>query len=190
MADDLETRAFATQAKWAQWLEKNHATAPGIWLKLAKKGSGVRSVDYAEAVEVALCYGWIDGLVRRLDEDFYVQRFTPRRPRSKWSKINRGKVEELIASGKMKPAGLAEIDRAKADGRWDAAYDPPSTSEVPDDLAAALKKKPKAARFFETLNRSNRYMILYQIQDAKRPETRARRIAKFVEMLNEERKPS
>ena len=160
-----------------------------MWLKIAKKNSGIASVDYQQAVEVALCYGWIDGLVRRFDDDFYVQRFTPRRAKSKWSKINRGKVEELIKAGKMKPAGLAEVERAKADGRWDAAYDSPSTIEVPDDLVRALKKKPKARKSFETLNRTNRYAILYQIHDAKKPETRARRIRRFVEMLDEGRKP-
>lgn len=190
MADELEVRTFSSQAKWRTWLEQNHATAPGLWVKLAKKGSGITTVDYQQAVEVALCYGWIDGLVRRLDDDFYIQRFTPRRARSKWSKINRAKVEELIAGGKMKPAGLAEIERAKADGRWDAAYDSPSTMEVPDDLTRELKKNPKARRFFESLSRSYRYTILYSIDDAKKPETRARRIARFVEMLIEGRKPS
>lgn len=180
--------AFPTQAKFRAWLDKNHAKAPEIWVKLAKKGSGIKSVNYQEAVEVALCYGWIDGLARKLDEDFYGQRFTPRRAKSKWSKINRTKVEQLIKDGKMKPAGLAEIERAKADGRWDAAYDSPSTMDVPDDLRLELEKKPRARRFFETLNKSNRFAVLYQIHDAKRPETRARRIAKFVEMFNEGKK--
>ncbi len=177
--------AFPTQAKFRAWLEKNHAKAPEIWVKLAKKGSGIKSVNYQEAVEVALCYGWIDGLVRKLDEDFYGQRFTPRRAKSKWSKINRTKVQQLIKDGKMRPAGLAEIERAKADGRWDAAYDSPSTMDVPDDLRRALGKNPKARRFFEALNKRNRYAVLYQINDAKKPETRARRIKKFVEMFAE-----
>ncbi|MDQ3939982.1 MAG: YdeI/OmpD-associated family protein [Actinomycetota bacterium] len=177
--------AFPTQGKFRMWLDKNHAKASEIWIKLAKKGSGIKSVTYQEAVDVALCYGWIDGVVRRLDDDFYLQRFTPRRSKSKWSKINRAKVEQLIKDGKMKPAGLAEIERAKADGRWDAAYDSPSTMDVPDDLRRELDKNPRARRFFETLSKSNRYAVLYQIHDAKKPETRARRIKKFVEMFAE-----
>lgn len=177
--------AFANQAKFRAWLDKNHAKTPEIWLRLAKKGTGIKSVSYQEAVEVALCYGWIDGLVRRLDDDYYIQRFTPRRAKSKWSKINRAKVEELIRIGKMKPPGLAEIERAKTDGRWDAAYDSPSTIEVPDDFRRALARNQKARKFFEALNKSNRYAVLYQIHDAKRPETRARRIKKFVEIFAE-----
>lgn len=181
--------AFPTQAKFRAWLDKNHAKAPEIWVKLAKKGSGIKTVNYQEAVEVALCYGWIDGLARRLDEDFYGQRFTPRRTKSKWSKINCTKVEQLIKDGKMKQAGLAEIERAKADGRWDAAYDSRSTMAVPDDFRRELEKKPRARKFFEALNKSSRYAVLYQIHDAKRPETRARRIAKFIEMFDEGQKP-
>ena len=150
---------------------------------------GVESVSYAEAVDGALCYGWIDGQTASLDGRFYLQRYTPRRARSKWSKINRKKVEALIAAGRMKAAGLAEIERAKADGRWDAAYDSPSTATVPEDLREKLDENPKAAAFFEALNSTNRYAILYQIQDAKRPETRARRIDKFVAMLNNDEKP-
>lgn len=183
MNDELETIAFATQAQFRTWLDKNHSKGPGVWVKLAKKASGIKTVNYAEAVEVALCYGWIDGLARRLDEDYYIQRFTPRRARSKWSKINRGKVERLISEEKMKPAGLAEVERAKEDGRWDAAYDSPSTIEIPDDLKRELRKEPQAREFFESLNKSNRYAVLSQIADAKKPETRARRIAKFVTML-------
>ena len=185
--EELPVKAFATQEKFRSWLDKNHSKAPGVWVKLAKKASGIKSVTYDEAVEIALCYGWIDGLVRRVDDDYYMQRFTPRRAKSKWSKINRDKVEALIAAGKMTPAGLKEIERAKADGRWDAAYDSPSSMTVPDDLEIALEKNRKAKAFFETLNSTNRYAILYQIQDAKKPETRARRIAKFVDILNEGR---
>ena len=181
--------AFATEAKFRAWLDKNHAKTSEIWVKFAKKGSGIKTVNYQDAVEVALCYGWIDGLMRKLDDDYYIQRFTPRRPKSKWSKINRAKVEQLIKAGKMKPAGFAEIERAKADGRWDAAYDSPSTMEVPDDLQRELHKNPRARKFFETLNKSTRYAVLYQIHDAKRVETRARRISKFVEMFNEGKKP-
>lgn len=187
--DDPKTMVFPSQAKFRAWLDKNHTKALEIWLKLAKKNSGIKTVSYQEAVEVALCYGWIDGLMRSLDEDYYIQRFTPRRTKSKWSKINRAKVEELIKAGKMTPAGLAEIERAKADGRWDAAYDSPSTIEVPDDLRLALARNAKARRFFEKLNKSNRYAVLYQIHDAKRPETRARRIKNFVEMFAEGKKP-
>lgn len=187
--DDLKMMAFPTQAKFRAWLDKNYAKGPEIWVKFAKKGSGIKSVNYQQAVEVALCYGWIDGLVRRLDDDYYIQRFTPRRQKSKWSKINCAKVEQLIKDGKMKPAGLAEVERAKADGRWNAAYASPSTMEVPDDLRRALGRKPEARQFFETLNKSNRYAVLYQIHDAKRPETRARRIAKFVGMFEEGKKP-
>lgn len=174
---------FESRATFAAWLGEQHARSEGIWLKMAKKSSAVTTVTYPEAVEVALCYGWIDGQLKRLDDDYFVQRFTPRRARSKWSKINVGKAEALIAAGKMKPAGLAEIERAKADGRWAAAYDSSSTATVPDDLAAALRAKPKAEAAFDALPRSRRYSILYQLQDAKRPDTRARRIEKFVSML-------
>ena len=185
---DLPVIPFATRDAWAAWLEEQHATSDGLWLKFAKKGSGLDSVTYAEAVEVALCYGWIDGQVRKFDEDYYLQRFTPRRARSRWSKINRQKATELIESGEMKPAGLREVERARADGRWDAAYDAPSTAQVPDDLLRELEKNQPAREFFETLDGRNRYAILYQIQDAKRPETRARRIEKYVAMLSEGKK--
>jgi uncharacterized protein YdeI (YjbR/CyaY-like superfamily) len=157
-------------------------------MKLAKKGSGFASVTYAEAVEVALCYGWIDGQARRLDDDYYLQRFTPRRTRSKWSKINRAKAEKLIESGAMKAAGLREVDRARMDGRWDAAYDAPSTATVPDDLRAELDKNHEASGFFKALDATNRYAILHRIQDAKSHETRARRIKKFVTMLERKEK--
>jgi uncharacterized protein YdeI (YjbR/CyaY-like superfamily) len=183
-SDEFQTLTFPTQAKFRAWLEKNHAKEPGLWIKYAKKGSGIKTMVYAEAVEVALCYGWIDGKVRTVDESYYVQRFTPRRKQSNWSRINRDKAEALIAAGKMKPAGLAEVERAKADGRWDAAYESAANMPVPDDFLSALEKKPKALKFFEEeLNKTNRYAILYQINDAKKPETRARRIAKFVEMM-------
>jgi uncharacterized protein YdeI (YjbR/CyaY-like superfamily) len=164
-------------------------TSEGLWLKIAKKGSGIESVNYDQAVEVALCYGWIDGQVRKLNEDHYLQRFTPRRPRSKWSKINRKKAMELIERGEMRAAGLREVERAKADGRWDAAYDSPRTATVPEDLLKELEKNEQARKFFYELDSRNRYAILYQIQDAKRPETRARRIAKYVAMLAEQQKP-
>ena len=180
---------FASRDAWEAWLEGQHARSDGLWLKFAKKGSGIETVTYDQAVEIALCYGWIDGQVRRFDEDYYLQRFTPRRPRSKWSKINRQKASELIERGEMKPAGLREVERAKADGRWDAAYDAPSTATVPEDLLRELDKYDVARKLFSTLVSRNRYAILYQIQDAKRPETRARRIVKYVAMLAEQKKP-
>jgi uncharacterized protein YdeI (YjbR/CyaY-like superfamily) len=158
-------------------------------MKLAKKGSGARTITYAEALRPALAYGWIDGQTKRLDERFYLQRFTPRRARSKWSKINRAAAERMIAAGEMKPAGLREVERAKRDGRWDAAYDSPSTATMPEDLQRELDESPRAAEAFAALNSSNRYAILYYVQDAKKPETRARRIAKFVAMLEAGEKP-
>ena len=175
--------AFASQAEWEAWLDVEHASSDGVWLKFAKKGSGVESVVYAEALEVALCYGWIDSQVKSLDERFYLQKFTPRRARSKWSRVNRDKIEELTKQGRMKPAGLAQVELAKADGRWEAAYASPANVEVPDDLQAALDGNTKAAEFWAGLNKSNRFAILYQLQDAKRPETRARRLEKFMGML-------
>ena len=186
---ELPVIPFASHDAWEAWLEVQHKKSDGLWLKIAKKGSGIETVTYGQAVEIALCYGWIDGQVSRFDEDYYLQRFTPRRSRSKWSKINRQKVTELIERGEMKAAGLREVERAKADGRWDAAYDALSTATVPEDLSRELEKNEKARKFFSELNSRNRYVILYQIQDAKRPETRARRIAKFVAMLAEQKKP-
>lgn len=186
MTQDLETLAFESAEAFEAWLGENHATSPGIWLKLRKKTSGATgtvALDYAQALDGALCYGWIDGQKAGLDDQWWLQRFTPRRPRSKWSKINCGKVAVLIEQGRMRPAGQAEIDRAKADGRWEAAYDSAKTATVPDDLAAALTADPAAAAFFETLDRQNRYAILHRIHEAKRPETRARRIETYVAML-------
>lgn len=179
---------LATREAWAAWLEAGHASSPGVWLRIAKKGSGVASVSYAEALEVALCHGWIDGQKRPLDDRFWLQRFTPRTPRSRWSKRNRGLAERLIASGEMSAAGLREVERARADGRWDAAYDSHSTATVPPDLQAALDADPGAAAFFAGLDSANRYAILYRVQEARRPETRARRIATFVAMLAEGRR--
>jgi uncharacterized protein YdeI (YjbR/CyaY-like superfamily) len=186
---ELPIIPFASSEAWEAWLEEHHTASDGLWLKIAKKGSTLETVTYDQAVEIALCYGWIDGQVRKFDEYYYLQRFTPRRPRSKWSKINRQKVTELIRRGEMKAGGLREVERAKADGRWDAAYDAPSTATVPEDLRRELEKNEKARKFFSELDGRNRYAILYQIQDAKRPETRARRIAKHVAMLAEQRKP-
>lgn len=186
---ELAVKPFRSAREWESWLERNHDKAPGLWVKLAKKGSGIPTVTYEEAVEVALCYGWIDGLVKGVDSDYYVQRFTPRRAKSKWSKINRTKATALIDAGRMKPAGLAQVEAAKADGRWAAAYDSPGTIAVPDDLQAALDAHPAAKDFFAQLDSQNRYYVLYGIHDAKRPETRARRIANFVAKLNSGQKP-
>ena len=174
---------FASPEAWERWLEQNHETSRGLWLKIAKKGSGIDSVTYAEALDAALCFGWIDGQKGAWDERFFLQRFTPRGGRSKWSQVNRDHVARLTAEGRMRPAGVAEVERAKADGRWDAAYAPPSRMEVPDDLARALEADPKAKAAFDALDRTNRYAILYRLGDAKRPETRARRLAQYVEML-------
>jgi uncharacterized protein YdeI (YjbR/CyaY-like superfamily) len=182
---NLATITFPSQAEWEGWLADNHASSPGLWLKLAKVGSGIDSVSYDEALEVALCYGWIDGQKARFDDAYWLQRFSPRRSKSKWSKINREKAEKLIDAGKMKPAGLREVERAKADGRWEAAYDSQRTMEVPEDLQLALEKNEQARQFFENLDSRNRYAILYRIQDAKKPETRARRIEQFIVMLSE-----
>jgi uncharacterized protein YdeI (YjbR/CyaY-like superfamily) len=177
-----EELEFASQAEWEAWLDANHARADGVVIRFARKATGIPSVSYAEALDVALRYGWIDGQAQSGDETHYLQRWTPRRARSRWSKRNRVKAEALIASGAMMPAGLAEVERAKADGRWDAAYDAQSTATVPDELAAALDARPGARAFFEALNSRNRYAILHRIQEAKKPETRARRIAKFADM--------
>jgi uncharacterized protein YdeI (YjbR/CyaY-like superfamily) len=180
---ELETRAFASAEAWEAWLREHHDTSPGVWIRFAKKGSGVPSATYLEALHAALCFGWIDGQARSVDAASYVQRFTPRRARSMWSKRNREFATALIESGRMQPAGLREVERAKADGRWDAAYDAPSTATVPDDLRVALDASPAAAEAFAALDGTNRYAILHRVQTAKRPETRARRIEKFVAML-------
>jgi len=180
---------FEGPAEFDAWLHEHGAAETELWIKYAKKGSGLQSISYDQALDVALCHGWIDGLVRSIDETYYSQRWTPRRARSKWSKRNCGKVEELIATGRMLPAGLAEIEKAKQDGRWEAAYAGPATIEMPDDLLAALTANAEAAKIFEALSSQNRYAILLRVHDAKRPETRAKRIAQFVERLAEGWKP-
>lgn len=185
---ELPTRAFKSQKEWEAWLERNHDTS-GVWLKFAKKSSGIPTVSYHEAVDVALCYGWIDGVMRSLDESFFIQRFTPRTSTSNWSKINRQKAEGFIAEGRMRPSGLRAIEVAKGNGRWDKAYEGQREMTVPDDFAKALKKSPTARTFFETLNGRNRYAVLYRIHDAKKPETRARRIEAFIAMLEAGKKP-
>jgi uncharacterized protein YdeI (YjbR/CyaY-like superfamily) len=181
--DERPAIAFANQEAWEKWLKTNHLTSSGVWLRLAKRASGTPSVTYAEAIETALCYGWIDGQKQSHSAEAWLQRFTPRGRKSIWSKINREKALALVESGKMKPAGLAEVDRAKQDGRWEQAYDSPSSATVPADLQAALNKNPRARAFFATLERRNRYAILWRVQTAKKPETRAKRIALFVGML-------
>jgi uncharacterized protein YdeI (YjbR/CyaY-like superfamily) len=181
--DERPAIAFANQEAWEKWLKTNHLTSSGVWLRLAKRASGTPSVTYAEAIETALCYGWIDGQKQSHSAEAWLQRFTPRGRKSIWSKINREKALALIENGKMKPAGLAEVDRAKQDGRWEQAYDSPSSATVPADLQAALNKNPRARAFFATLERRNRYAILWRVQTAKKPETRAKRIALFVGML-------
>jgi uncharacterized protein YdeI (YjbR/CyaY-like superfamily) len=179
---DLPTKLFRNAAAWEKWLAV-HVTDAGAWLKIAKKGQGVVSVSYAEALEVALCHGWIDGLKHACDEQYFLQRFTPRKPKSLWSKINIAKVEALIAAGRMQPTGLREVEAAKADGRWHAAYESASKMVPPDDLLAALAKNKQAGLFFETLDKTNRYAICWRVQTAKKPETRKARIDKFVAML-------
>jgi uncharacterized protein YdeI (YjbR/CyaY-like superfamily) len=184
MADELPIRLFADPGALEAWLEENHDSCPaGLWLKIAKKGSGERSVTYAEALELALCFGWIDSQKRGFDEQYFLQRFTPRRPRGRWSQINREKAEALISAGRMRPAGQAEVEAAKADGRWDAAYAGQRTAEVPADLQRELDARPAAAEFFAGLDGANRYAVIYRLNDAKRPETRERRLRKFVAML-------
>ena len=180
---DLLIIAFESQRAWNDWLAAHAASSEGLWLKLAKKSAGIAGVSKSEAVDTALCHGWIDGQLDSLDEAYSLVRFTPRRSASKWSEKNRTRALELIKLGQMLPAGLKEIERAQKDGRWEAAYAPQSTAEVPEDLRAALARNKKASKFFETLSRVNRYAILYRVHNAKKPETRAARIAKFVTML-------
>jgi uncharacterized protein YdeI (YjbR/CyaY-like superfamily) len=188
MKPDLPVIPFVPPEAWEAWLEEHHNTSEGLWLKIAKKGSGIETVSFAEALDVALCYGWIDSQADSFDERYWLQRFTPRRPRSKWSKRNREKVTKLIEEGRMRAAGLREVERARADGRWEAAYDSPSTATVPEDFRRELEKDEGARGFFATLDGQNRYAILYRIQDARRPETRARRIQEYVAMLREGKK--
>jgi uncharacterized protein YdeI (YjbR/CyaY-like superfamily) len=179
---------FADAAAFEAWLEEHHAVSDGIWIEFAKKASGHASIVYAEALDIALCFGWIDGQAKPVDHHWYRQRWTPRRVRSRWSKRNVGKAEALIAAGRMRPAGHAEVERAKADGRWEAAYDGPASMTVPDDLQAVLDADPQAAAFWETLGKTARYSFLYRLHDAKRPETRARRLDQFAQMLREGRR--
>jgi uncharacterized protein YdeI (YjbR/CyaY-like superfamily) len=187
--DGKPIRLFRDREAWAAWLEQNHASSSGVWVRLARKASRRRSVSYGDALEVALCYGWIDGQARSGDEDYSLQRFTPRARRSIWSKRNREKALALIEAGKMRCAGLAEVERPRRDGRWAAAYDSPSQIAVPADLQAALEGNERAMQHFETLDNRNRFAILHRLQTAKKPETRARRLAQFITMLENREKP-
>jgi uncharacterized protein YdeI (YjbR/CyaY-like superfamily) len=185
---ELPSVSFASRTSWQVWLAKHHDTSDGVWLKIAKRDRRVSTVSYADALEVALSYGWIDGQKNKLDDDYWLQRFGPRKSKSRWSKINRAKALDLIENGEMKPAGLREVERARADGRWEAAYDSQRTAVMPSDLQDALDRNAAARKFFATLDSANRYAILYRIHDAKRPETRARRIEQYVAMLSERKK--
>ena len=176
---------LADEAAWEQWLEENHQASPGVWLKIAKKGAERPTVSYAEALRVAICFGWIDGQKRAHDQSFWLQRFTRRGPRSKWSQINRDSAAELLAAGKLRPSGLAEVNRAQADGRWDAAYPAQSTATVSEDFQRALDQNPEASAFFATLTGSHRYAFLYRLHNVKRPEARVQRIADYIALLSE-----
>jgi uncharacterized protein YdeI (YjbR/CyaY-like superfamily) len=186
--ENLPIIAFASQQDWEAWLAEHHAEAAGIWLKLAKGGSGIATVTYAEALESALCYGWIDGQKAACDEQYWLQKFTPRRPRSGWSKVNCEKAIALINAGRMQPAGLRQVEMAQADGRWGQAYDSQSRIAVPEDFQRELDQNEEAKAFFHTLNSANRYAILYRLQTAKKPETRRARIHKFIDMLERHEK--
>jgi uncharacterized protein YdeI (YjbR/CyaY-like superfamily) len=185
--DDLPIVEPADRAAWERWLESNHDSARGAWVKFAKKGAATRTVTFAEALEDAICFGWIDGQRAGFDESFFLQRFTPRGPRSKWSQINRAAALELIANERMRPAGLRQVEAARQDGRFDDAYEPQSRATVPEDFQRALDENHAAGEFFATLRGNNRYAFLYRLHHVKRPETRARRIATYIEMLNEGR---
>jgi uncharacterized protein YdeI (YjbR/CyaY-like superfamily) len=182
-AADLPIHLFAGPQELEAWLEENHGSCEGVWLKIAKKGAAEPSVTYREALQLALCFGWIDSQKRGCDDQHFLQRFTPRRPRGRWSRINREKAEVLIEVGEMRPAGLAEVEAAKADGRWEAAYEGQRTAKVPPDLQRELDASPAAAEFFASLDSANRYAITYRLEEAKKPETRERRLRKFVAML-------
>ncbi len=186
--NDVSVMLFERPKDWEAWLAKNHAASQGVWMRLAKKASGLESVSYDQALTVALCYGWIDGQKKSYDELSWLQKFVPRGPKSIWSKINREKAEALIGRGQMKPAGLAAVESARQDGRWDAAYDSQRGASVPDDFLAELDKNPEAKAFFATLNSANRYAILFRLQTAKKAETRAKRIQQFITMLEKHEK--
>jgi uncharacterized protein YdeI (YjbR/CyaY-like superfamily) len=187
MKDNLPVILFETEQSLTDWLEQN-GKSTGVWIRIAKKNSGIKSVSYEQAVSVGLCYGWIDGLKKTFDEKTWIQRFSPRKPTSQWSKINREKALNLIAEGKMRPEGMATIEVAKARGTWDNAYDSQKTATVPDDLQAELDKNPEAAEFFKSIESVNRYAIIYRLQTAKTPEIRVKKLAQYIEMLNKKEK--
>jgi uncharacterized protein YdeI (YjbR/CyaY-like superfamily) len=179
---------FASVADWQRWLSENHSDTPAAWLRLFKKASGKQSITYDEALDTALCFGWIDGLKRSYDSESFIQRFTPRKPKSVWSKRNREHIERLIASERMQPAGLAQVERAKADGRWERAYDGQRDMTVPEDFLIAISKNKKALAFYESLSKANKYAIAWRLQTAKRPETREKRLRAFVQMMRDGKK--
>lgn len=185
--DDLPTLQFNSAREWEDWLEEHHHHSRGLWLGIARQDSGVPSVSYGEALDAAICYGWIDGQKGAGDGVFWRQRFGPRGPRSKWSAINRERAERLERDGRLRDAGRREVERARQDGRWDSAYEGQRRATVPEDLQAALERDPEALAFFQTLSGANRYAILYRVQDAKKPETRARRIEQYVAMCRDHR---
>ena len=187
-SDSIPIMSFETQQEWEAWLKENHTETRGIWLKIAKKGARTPSVSYAEALDSALCYGWIDGQKAAFDDKYWLQKFTPRTAKSIWSKINCGKAEALIADGRMQPEGLRQVELAKSDGRWERAYESQSKITIPDDFQSELDKNPKAREFFNTLDSANRYAFLFRIHAAKKPEMRSAKIQKFVDMLNQQQK--
>jgi uncharacterized protein YdeI (YjbR/CyaY-like superfamily) len=188
MSNELPILPFPSAKEWAAWLKKEHVSSKGLWIKLAKKDTGIPSITYDEALETALCYGWIDGQKKGLDEKYWLQKFTPRGPKSIWSKINTEKAERLISNGQMKPAGLRVVEAAKADGRWAQAYESQKSIAIPEDFQAALSKNKKAKMFFDTLKSADRYSFLFRIQTAKKAETRAKRIQQFIAMLERNEK--
>jgi uncharacterized protein YdeI (YjbR/CyaY-like superfamily) len=187
-SENVPIMSFETQQDWEAWLKEYHADTKGIWLKIAKKEARTPSVSYAEALEAALCYGWIDGQKAAFDDNYWLQKFTPRTVKSIWSKVNCGKAEALITEGRMQPAGLRQVELAKSDGRWERAYESQSKITIPDDFQSELDKNPQAKDFFSTLDSANRYAFLFRIHAAKKPETRSAKIQKFVEMLNQQQK--
>ncbi len=187
-SDTTSIMSFETQQDWEAWLKENHTDSRGIWLKIAKKGALTPSVSYAEALDSALCYGWIDGQKAASDDKYWLQKFTPRTAKSIWSKVNCGKAEALIAEGRMQPEGLRQVELARSDGRWERAYESQSKITIPDDFQSELDKNPQAQDFFNTLDSANRYAFLFRIHAAKKPETRSAKIQKFVEMLNQQQK--
>jgi len=187
-AETLPIISFETQQGWERWLTEHHTETEGLWLKIAKKEAGISSVNYAEALESAICYGWIDGQKASFDDKYWLQKFTQRRAKSIWSKVNCTKALALIAEGRMQPAGIRQVELAQADGRWESAYESQSKITIPDDFQKELDNNPKAQEFFTTLNSVNRYAILFRIQTAKKPETRSARISTFIEMLSNNQK--